>query len=331
VSQEGVATPLGHGVWSIPLPLPFPALRWTNAYVIEGGGGLTLVDCGVATRDGKAALERGVAAVGHDLGDVVTLVGTHMHPDHIGLAAELVDEIGCRLVMHESAADALPFYNDWSLYRAELHDFAGEHGVPDDVREMIGADEPRPDWAGTMVEPDAMVAGGDEIPVADGRRLDVIHTPGHERTHICLVDSLTGALFSGDHVLSRITPVIQYHRDEDPLGDYLSSLALIERMEIGLTYPAHVAVLDRGSLRARQIALHHERRLGGILQFLRAGPATAWEILEAIFRPNLNPLETRLAFSETLAHVAYLRRRDELARFSDEGTWYYRLPERKRT
>ena len=38
---------LGNGVGQIRLPLPFPGLKWTNAYVIEGDAGLTLIDCGI--------------------------------------------------------------------------------------------------------------------------------------------------------------------------------------------------------------------------------------------------------------------------------------------
>ena len=46
---------------------------------------------------------------------------------------------------------------------------------------------------------------------SDGNRhFEVIHTPGHEPAHICLRDSRTGALFSGDHILPRITPFVGY-------------------------------------------------------------------------------------------------------------------------
>ncbi len=57
------------------------------------------------------------------------------------------------------------------------------------------------------------------------RWLEVLHTPGHEASHICLRDTRTGIVFSGDHVLPRITPVIMVdERDVDVLGQYLSSL-----------------------------------------------------------------------------------------------------------
>ena len=145
----------------------------------------------------------------------------------------------------------------------------------------------------------------------------------------CLIDSRTGVLFSGDHVLPRITPVVLHDPESDRLGTYISNLQRIEDLGLGLTYPAHGTLMERGSLRARQIILHHERRLGGIVQELRRGPKTAWDILEAIFRPNLLVFEKRLAFSETMAHLIHLVMSDEAITFEENGTTYYRLPPRR--
>ncbi len=156
-----------------------------------------------------------------------------------------------------------------------------------------------------------------------------MHTPGHDAAHICLIDSLTGALFSGDHVLPRITPVVQYDEDTDQLGTYLASLSAVERLDVGLTYPAHGQIMERGSLRARQIILHHERRLGAILQELRHGPTTAWTVMNSLFRPNLLVFERRLALSETLAHLEHLVAEEDATRFEEDGVWYYRLPTRR--
>ena len=74
-----------------------------------------------------------------------------------------------------------------------------------------------------------MVDDGDRIDLGSGRYLEVIHTSGHDPTHICLLASVTGDLFSGDHVLPRITPFVLYDPDRDGLGEYLESLQLVER------------------------------------------------------------------------------------------------------
>lgn len=316
------AEDLGRGVGQIRLPLPFPGLRWTNAYVIRGDRGLTLIDCGVDDGPTLDALEKGLAELGHGLDAVTTVVASHMHPDHMGLAHRLVAE-GARLTMHESAAAVIDRYNDWSITRRRLAKLAAEHGAPGEFVARTAAVEPRPAWAGRAVMPDTFVKDGEQIVIDEDRTLTAIHTPGHEISHICLLDSKTQVLFSGDHVLPRITPVVMYGDEPDPLGTYLESLGRIESMDIDVTYPAHVDILDRGSLRARQIILHHERRLGAIAQEVRATAKTAWQLVGEIFRPHLNPLEERLAFAETLAHLEYLRLRDELMRSNEGGVWHY--------
>lgn len=321
------ATELGRGVGLIRLPLPFPGLRWTNAYAIRGDAGITLIDCGVDDGPTRNALEQGLAELGSGLEDVAGLICTHMHPDHMGLAHRLVAE-GISLTMHEAAPAAIEHYNDWNISRRNLASLAVEHGAPAEFVARTASADPRPDWAGTAVTPDRLVKDGEQIRVGDGRTLTVIHTPGHENSHICLVDDDSQVLYSGDHVLPRITPVVMYGFESDPLGTYLDSLARIEAMDIGLTYPAHVEILERGSLRARQIILHHERRLGAMVQEVRSQAKTAWELVGEIFRPHLDPLEERLALSETLAHLEYLRLRGELDRTMEAGVWHYFRPRR---
>ena len=67
-----------------------------------------------------------------------------------------------------------------------------------------------------------------------------------------------------------------------------------------VTYPAHLATVERGGGRARQIKLHHRRRLTGMRDIINEAPTTAWAIMEETFKPNLSPMHTRLALQETL-------------------------------
>jgi glyoxylase-like metal-dependent hydrolase (beta-lactamase superfamily II) len=300
-----------------------------NAFVIEGDDGITLIDCGVDSDEGWQALTSGLRALGHALGDIASVVGTHQHVDHMGMAARIVSETGARFVMHEAAVAGLAEYDDWSIGNDRQADLASRNGAPPESVQEMREVMPRPEWAAAGIAPTHPVNDGDAIPLGGDRSLEVLHTPGHDEAHICLIDSRTGVLFSGDHVLPRITPVVLHDPESDRLGTYTSSLQRIEDLALGLTYPAHGTVIERGSLRARQIILHHERRLGGIGQELRHGPKTAWDILNAIFRPNLLVFEKRLAFSETMAHLAHLEHREEATSFEEDGTTYFRLPPRK--
>jgi glyoxylase-like metal-dependent hydrolase (beta-lactamase superfamily II) len=299
---------LGNGIHLIPAPLPFKSPAWVNTYAVDTGDGLLLLDCGTDWEPGRIAIRDGFRALGLDESAVHTLVASHLHLDHVGMSGRLVREWGCRFVMHERAAKLVDRYNDTPGYVDRLLRIGNTHGVPDRVLGSVSADLARPDYMPLIDPPDHTVVDGEQIDIGGGRRLEVIHTPGHEPAHICLRDSQTGILFSGDHILPRISPVIMWDEDlGDPLGDYLSSLHKLLGMDIELTYPAHGTLIDQGDERARQILLHHERRLLDMAQLVRERDSTAWEVMLKSFRPNLTPLEARLAFLETVSHLEHLR------------------------
>ncbi len=318
-------TRLAAGLWQLELPLPIPRLPSVNAYVFAGQDGLTVVDPGGGHEEGYAALGSGLAELGHSLGDVHTVVATHMHPDHMGICTRLVEEVGCRYVMHRAAAHNIDRYNDWTTFRQWVAGLARRHGAPEETAAELARDEPRPDWAPLSMKPTILVDDGDEIALTPGRVLEVVHTPGHEDAHICLVDSATRYLMSGDHVLPGITPFVPYSpTDADNLGTYLRSLQRVEEIDPPLTLPAHLQHIERGAARAHQIRLHHRRRLDGMLTELDAGRSTAWEVMQAVFRPNLPPMHTRLAFQETLAHLEHLRVEGRAEQHERDGTLAYR-------
>ena len=315
---------LGNGIHLIPAPLPFRSPAWVNAYAIEADGGLLLLDCGTDWEPGRQALRQGLEALGLDESAVHTLVVTHLHPDHVGMSTRLVDELGCRFVMHQRASKLVARYNDSPGYAKRLKTIGHTHGVPDAIIEAATRVQ-RPDYMPPIEPPDHTVADGDEIDLGGGRRLEVVHTPGHEPAHICLRDSRTGILFSGDHVLPRISPVIMYDLDlGDVLGDYLGSLQKLIAIHMGLTYPAHGTIIEHGDERARQILLHHDRRLLDMAELVRESDTTAWEVMLESFRPNLDPVQARLAFLETVSHLEHLRLTGRIRHDEQDGRIVYR-------
>lgn len=314
---------LGNGIHLIPAPLPFKSPAWVNIYAIEDDSGLLLIDCGTDWEPGRNALRDGFAALGLEEPAVHTLLVSHLHPDHVGMSSRLVRELGCRFVMHERARELVARYNDTPGYAARLKGIARAHAMPDAVLEAVTSVR-RPDYMPVIDPPDHVVADGDEITLGPDRSLLVVHTPGHEPAHICLRDTRTGVLFSGDHVLPRISPVIMYDEDiGDPLGDYLRSLEKLIAMEIGLTYPAHGTLIDHGEERARQILLHHDRRLRDMTDLVKTAESTAWDVMTQSFRPNLDPVSARLAFLETISHLEHLRTRGRVIARDHDGITHY--------
>ena len=322
---------LGNGIYLIPAPLPFKSPAWVNTYAIESNGGLLLIDCGTDWGPGREALRQGFTDLGLEESAVHTLVVSHLHLDHVGMSARLVEEWGCRFIMHERASKLVDKYNDTPGYVSRLTKIATTHGVPDSAVKATATFE-RPDYMPLINAPDHTVVDGERIDLGDGRSLEVVHTPGHEPAHICVRDTRTGILFSGDHVLPRISPVIMWDTDlSDPLGDYLSSLQKLIGLNIGVTYPAHGTLIDQGDERARQILLHHDRRLLDMAELVREGETDAWEVMLKSFRPNLNAHQSRLAFLETISHLEHLRLTGRIQNKDQDGrVLYTNLTQRKR-
>lgn len=314
---------LGNGIYQIPAPLPFRSPPFVNCYLVESGDGLLMLDCGSDWDTGRVAIRGGFESLGLDESAVHTLVVSHLHLDHVGMAGRMVDELGCDFAMHELAEKLVDNYNDTPGYVARLGELAHDHGVPASLRGQV-ADFPRPDYMPQIPKPNRTLVDGELIDLGSGRSLSVIHTPGHEPSHICLRDSRTGITFSGDHVLPRISPVIMYDGVlDDPLGEYLNSLQKLINMGIGLTYPAHGSIVEQGDERARQILLHHDRRLLDMAELVRSEDTNAWEVMVKSFRPNLEPLQTRLALLETISHLEHLRLTGRVQYVDRNGITFY--------
>lgn len=318
---------LGQGISIITLPLPFRSPPSVNVYVIEGATGLTLIDCGLDSPESHEAFLGGMETLGHDPKSINTLVVSHLHPDHVGMSPRLVRDLGLRTVMHHRAVKLVARYNDTQDFRRRTAEVGDRHGVPPSERPAFVDVGERPTWMPPIDPPDVTVDDGDMIEVDQGRNLQVVFTPGHEPSHICLRDSRTGVLFAGDHILPRITPHVGYDEMyDDVLGDFLDSLAKIEKLLVTTTYPAHGVVVEHGSARAEQIILHHERRLEGMIEAIEPLGSTAWMVMERVFRPNLSPMDQRLALRETIAHLEHLRLGNRLRSVEASGAVSYHRP-----
>jgi glyoxylase-like metal-dependent hydrolase (beta-lactamase superfamily II) len=156
------------------------------------------------------------------------------------------------------------------------------------------------------------------------------HSPGH----LCLADTRSGRLLSGDHVLDPITPHIGLWRESegDPLGDYLASLAKVRGRGPGGTLPAHGEPFPDLDRRVAELIAHTEARETQVVAALAAGSADAGEIAARLpwTRRNrafadLGEFHQEFAVSETIAHLHHLHVRGLVMREADPARIRYAL------
>jgi glyoxylase-like metal-dependent hydrolase (beta-lactamase superfamily II) len=190
----------------------------------------------VDPRDGRAAHRRSRAP---DLAEIerltshiralaaeecrpLAVVLTHHHLDHVSGARAVSEQLGIPVWCHARTADRLPF-------RA-----------------------------------DRLLEDGDELVLAGapGMRWRVLHTPGHARGHVSLVDTATRAAVVGDMVAGQGTILID--PPEGDMAEYLRQLARLRELPVRAVYPAHgpplpdgpsalTALLDHRAMRERRV------------------------------------------------------------------------------
>ena len=136
------------GVVRIEIPLPIPALKVVNVYLVDGDD-RSLVDAGIHTTEAEAALRAGLAEHGIRMDEIARTFVTHLHPDHYGMAGTL-ERAGSSIVMHRPEADRAreTWAKDGHLIDA-TYTWFDLHGMAPDVNEGM-----REAWIGMRASVD---------------------------------------------------------------------------------------------------------------------------------------------------------------------------------
>src|ERR1700722_11083581 len=123
------------GLWSIPVPIPNNPLRYVLVYAFElDGGGIAIVDAGWNTEDAWTALNSGIQEAGGSITDVRSVLVTHIHPDHYGLAGRVREASGAWVGLHpDDAAMLQGRYVDVDELLSKMRDLLQFAGVPSAV------------------------------------------------------------------------------------------------------------------------------------------------------------------------------------------------------
>lgn len=311
-------------VWQLKIPIPHNALGFTYPYLLVNEA--TLIDTGIGTKQAYHAFEKQLKTTGLTVHNIKRIILTHLHPDHLGLVEPIKSHSEAEVYAHGEALAVL---------ESRMISTQERYAQMQREMEMLGnLSRTKGHFFQRIHRPstfkiDRALRDGDKIEL-DDFTLTVIWTPGHSPEHICLYNEKRRLLFSGDHILPKITSHISLHpsEDTDPLKDFLDSLEKLRELPVDLILPAHEHVFKRLDARINELKRHHEIRCQEVLASIGNEEKTVFQIASRIswdvvswhlmsFRIK------RMAALETLAHLVYLRNRGQVEERKKKGTMYF--------
>jgi glyoxylase-like metal-dependent hydrolase (beta-lactamase superfamily II) len=317
-----------------------------NVYLLPGPP-VTLVDAGMPLPECIEYLALGLELEGFRLTDVEQVVITHTHPDHYGGAGAIVEArkaVGksTRILAHPRA---VPILADLGAWWAKLHEFRltmlRQAGAPEAVIVEASGGGSVPSWMRSAPSSTASIAVGG--PLADGEvleiggaRWEVIYTPGHASTQLCLFGHGEGILLSSDHLLPAVgtnmvlEPSLPGETQEPAVESFLCSLRRVDALGASEVWPGHGEVHDEAAGYGVNALIDHriercEHRLRETQVAVASGHGTAWDASLALYSGTAVG-GTQRGVMQTVAYLDALVAQGRLAVDAERVPHVYRVP-----
>ncbi|MBB5705354.1 MBL fold metallo-hydrolase [Sphingopyxis panaciterrulae] len=332
--RAGETIRIADGVSWARIPMP-GSLGHINSWLLDdatgdGGDGVAVVDTGICLTlcsDAWKALYAGALRDAR----ITRVIGTHLHPDHIGLAGWIAKKCGVKLWMTRG---------EMLTARAIIAD------ISETVPEEALAQSRAAGWDAEAIE--RQKAGGwgrfglmvfplprSYVRIKDGDVLDmgaqqwrVVTGSGHSPEHACLWNERAGVLISGDQVLPRISSNVSVNitePDADPLGEWLASIdKLLGAIPSDvIVCPAHGEPFKGLHVRLTALRDEHRMRLYKLAEAMAEAPMRAVDTFPLLFNRPIGADHQSLATGEAFAHLKRLEIEGRVTKEDRDGVWWY--------
>ncbi len=302
------------GIWALPLDMP-ESIPFSLCYLFLGDAGdVAIIDPGWNSDGNWQRMTQALEQLGTSITQVTTVVVTHLHPDHLGMAGRVRTASAAVVALHRIEQDALDEMSGNFVPATQVQFDAWE--VPTERRaEIADARHGRHDYPAFTA--DRLLDDGEQVVLA-GHALIVHRTPGHTSGHICLELGSAGLIFTGDHVLPTIYSGIGLggKTASNPLADYLEALDELVALEQSSAFeqsevcPGHGYRFRGLALRCAELTEHHLLRTREVAAILTATPdASVYAIASALTWTagwaNLRGFYLQSALFQTAMHAEY--------------------------
>lgn len=320
----GVPEEIVPGILWLRLPLPY-VFDHINLYLFEERDGWAVWDTGIGNDECRAIWQSVLQS--HLGGRLTRIIGSHFHPDHVGLAGWLHDRCGAPL--HMTAGEYLlgrmqQAETGPAATAAEQENYR-RLGLP--AQEIAEIPSRASEYSGLTARLPAQFERLKEGQMLDlgGRSWQVLTGSGHTTELVMLWCAADGILLSSDQVLPTIAPGVGISATEpngNPLDDYLTSLDRLRQQipEDVLVLPSHYLPFYGLHQRIYELEQHHRARAELIAgRCAASGALTAADVTKTLFRRKLCPAPFSYAAEATMAHLHHLVAADRITAMPREG------------
>lgn len=152
--------------------------------------------------------------------------------------------------------------------------------------ELIGVPPPHDGRQDMTFEPQRVPADGEALQLGDLRLL-AVRTPGHASNCVCYVHEQARMMFSGDHVLEGVSPVIL--PPDGDMAHYLDSIDKLMNLNFDRIAPGHGGVIDNAKHALALLRKHRMMRESKVMSALRATDNATLEILTPLVYDDVPP------------------------------------------
>jgi len=318
-------------IYQVEIPLAGNPLKAIYSYIIvdessTGEKSCHIIDTGFNTQACKETLLSSLETLGVAL-ENCTLLITHLHSDHSGLAAEL-NQSGVDIFT--GAVDG-KMINDMTK-KSYWESFENRALMMDLEKDGVGFnDHPGYKYCPKTEIKFTPLGQGDFVEMGM-YQFEVIDIPGHTPGHIALFDPSKGLLISGDHILDPITPNIAFWGFEWNILDvYIKSLKKVYEMDVKLVLPSHRKLITDHKRRIDTLIEHHMERLDevkGIIKDWTSIRDTASQMHWSLRAKDWNDFpdpQKWFASGEAMSHLEYLYLKGHAARRDNKGVLEYKV------
>jgi glyoxylase-like metal-dependent hydrolase (beta-lactamase superfamily II) len=196
---------------------------------------------------------------------------THLHRDHVGGANHLRKRLGVKIAAHPITAQ--------------------------DLEGVVKVDR-------TFKENETLELEGEP-----GWSLQVLHTPGHARGHICVFEARNGSLITGDLMAGVGTIVID--PPEGHMATYFDSLRRMQTLPVKALFPAHGPVIAHAKAKIQEYLEHRLERERRILAAWQQGTHEPAGIVREVYT-DVPAAMHGLAERSVIAHLEKLREENRI-------------------